>query len=189
MRSFDQLTPQDFPNVDPEINSKKFEEWKQAGIAFHRNAPIVVGTYIILALIFFFALKVGGFIPIIIFIAVMPLLRWIVGINFNQLSKELGITNDMINKALKTDSFEASLTKPEVIETPDEVSASNLDSNVEIEQPDNDISEELSSIEVEQEEDIVNDSNKIEKLTLYILIFAGLAIVSAIIIILNALLS
>ena len=68
-------------------------------------------------------------------------------------------------------------------------SALNLEANEEIEKPNNDVSEGLLLINEQQEESMVNDSNQIAKMALYILIFAGLAIVIAIIVVLNALLN
>ncbi len=156
MRSFDQLVALDFPHVAPE----KFEEWKQAGIDSSNNQMSINSIYTGALIVIFFLYRASNYIPIFIIIAVVILLRMMVNTKFKQLSKELGITRDMIDKAMKTDSFEVSLIKPGKIETPNIVSASNLNTNVEIEKPNNDISEELLPIEEEQEEGMLNDSKQ-----------------------------
>lgn len=185
MRSFDQLLALDFPHVDPE----RFEEWKQAGIDSSNNQMSINAIYTGALVVIFFLIRASNYIPIFFIIAFVGLLRYMVNMRFNQLSNELGITKGMIEKALKTDSFEGILTKPEITETPKKVSVSNLDANIKIEKNDDAISEESLLLNERQEESLVKNANQTSKMAFYILIFAGLAIVIAIIVVLNALLN
>ena len=97
MKKFSELVAEDFPGVNP----KRFEEWKQAKIEAGRNHGIALGVLAVLVLIFTFVIGVSGFIPAILIIVLIAVSGSVVNEKANRLSKELGITNDMIKKATR----------------------------------------------------------------------------------------
>lgn len=91
-RKFQDLTPDDFPGVDP----VKFEEWKKARKDADRNLIIFLIFFLLINVIIFIVLKslwLGGLVLILII--------YFINKKFNTLTKELGITGKMIRQALK----------------------------------------------------------------------------------------
>ena len=108
-RKFKDLEVRDFPKLE----TKKFEEWKNAGISFTKKYPIYfLVTFGVLFLIAFIAtgnFLIGGIIPMLISMLVA---RGIAGSDYFKISKELGITEKNVRKLLqgKIDFIETTIT-------------------------------------------------------------------------------
>lgn len=93
MKALKDLTASDFPEIDP----KKFEEWKQASIKANKNTVILLVVTIIL-IVGIFLVTGGilvGIIPLILFMVVNATI-WS---DARRLDKELGINRELLKRA------------------------------------------------------------------------------------------
>jgi len=91
MRKVNELTSADFPGID----SLKFEEWKQSSANANRNLGYLWLAFLVIVAILYFAFEIvalPGFLLIIV-------AQWLIFRESAQLSKELGLTREVLNQA------------------------------------------------------------------------------------------
>ena len=94
-RKFKDLTPEDFPGVDP----NKFTEWKQSVLDADRTgAWVIIGIVILMA---FTSPYIGGIGELILLFIVLPIALYMNWSRPNRLAKQLGIDKAAIRRARK----------------------------------------------------------------------------------------
>lgn len=93
MRKVQELTSADFPDID----SLKFEQWKQSQVNANRNLGYLWLAFLVIMAILYFAYDIFAFPGFLIILVA----QWLIFRESNQLSKELGLTREDLKEALR----------------------------------------------------------------------------------------